>query len=95
MLAMIALAAPLAHAQQHRVECPIEAPAEWKLPKPAPLDQAAVLSQPAGEPIDDSAPPSLVPDRGYARGKVWHNVWIMGDDSSIPSFLSHDSNAVE
>jgi hypothetical protein len=80
MLTMIVLSAPPAHAQQHRVECPIEAPAEWKLPKPAPLDQAAVLSQPAGEPIDDSAPPSLVPDRGYARGNVWHNVWIMGDE---------------
>lgn len=66
--------------QPHRLECPREAPAAWGLAQPAPLDQADVLSQPVGEPIDDHAPPSLVPDRGYARGNVWHNIWIMGDE---------------
>ena len=80
MVAIVALAGPPAHAQQHGVECPTEPPAEWNLHKPAPLEQAAVLSQPIGEPIDESAPPSLVPDRGYARGNVWHNIWIMGDE---------------
>jgi hypothetical protein len=73
--------------QQHHVACPREAPAEWGLPKPAPLQQPAVLSQPAGQPIDDSAPPSLVPDRGYARGNVWHNVWIMGDEPHWSHFV--------
>jgi hypothetical protein len=73
--------------QQHRVECPREAPAEWGLRKPAPLEQPAVLSQPTGEPIDDSAPPSLVPDRGYARGNVWHNIWIMGDEPHWSHFV--------
>jgi hypothetical protein len=71
----------------HRVECPREAPAEWSLPKPAPLVQAAVLSQPTGQPIDDSAPPSLMPDRGYARGNVWHNIWTMGDEQNWSHFV--------
>jgi hypothetical protein len=69
-----------AQAQQRRVECPREAPAEWSLHKPAPLDQVAVLSQPVGQPIDDNSPPSLVPERGFARGDVWHNIWLMGDE---------------
>jgi hypothetical protein len=60
-----ALCVPLAaHAQQkHLLECPREAPPEWGLPKPAPLEQPAVLSQPNGEPIDETAPPSLMPDQ--------------------------------
>jgi hypothetical protein len=66
--------------QLHRLQCPAEAPAEWGSSKPAPLVQPAVLSQPVGEPIDDSAPPSLVPDQAFARGSVWHNIWIMGDE---------------
>ena len=82
LIAVIQFAAPLpGHAeQQHRLQCPIETPAEWGLSKPAPLVQAAVLSQPTGQAIDDNAPPSLVPDQGYARGNVWHNIWIMGDE---------------
>jgi hypothetical protein len=74
-------------AQQHRVECPREAPAEWGLPKPAPLAQPAVLSQPTGQLIDESAPPSLMPDRGYGRGNVWHNIWIMGDEPHWSRFV--------
>jgi hypothetical protein len=69
-----------AHAEGQRFECPREAPPEWGLHKPAPLDQVAVLSQPVGQPIDDSSPSSLVPDRGFARRKVWHNIWLMGDE---------------
>ena len=89
LIAIILFAASLsAHAdQRHRLECPREAPAEWGLPKPAPLDQPAVLSQPVGQPIDDSSPPSLVPDRGYARGNVWHNVWNMGDEPGWSHFV--------
>jgi hypothetical protein len=71
----------------HRVACPPEAPAEWGLPRPAPLVQAAVLSQPTGQAIDESAPPSLVPDRGYARGTVWHNIWMMGDEPHWSHFI--------
>jgi hypothetical protein len=82
LITVIPFAATLpAHAeQQHRLQCPTEARAEWGLPKSAPLVQPAVLSQPTGQAIDDSAPPSLVPDQGFARGNVWHNVWIMGDE---------------
>jgi hypothetical protein len=84
-----ALVVPLsAQAQErHRLACPSEAPAEWGLPKPAPLEQPAVLSQPNGEPIDASAPPSLVPDRMYARGSAWHNVWLMGDEPGWSHFV--------
>jgi hypothetical protein len=74
------LAAPLLAAPPHRLECPSVAPAEWGLPPGTPLDQAAVLSERTGRAIDESAPPSLVPDRGFARGKVWHNIWLMGDE---------------
>jgi len=87
--ALLAAASSVAsHAQQrHRLECPPEAPAEWALPKPAPLEQPAVLSQPNGEPIDESAPPSLGPDQMYARGSVWHNVWLMGDEPGWSHFV--------
>ena len=64
----------------HAVACPAEPPADWGLPRGTPLDQAAVLSQPKGQPIDETAPPSLIPDRGFARGTVWHNIWLMGDE---------------
>jgi hypothetical protein len=74
-------------AQQHPFECPSQAPAEWGLTKPAPLDQVAVLSQPAGTSIDDHSPPSLVPDRGFARGSVWHNIWLMGDEPGWSHFV--------
>jgi hypothetical protein len=81
------VAAPLAHAREHRLECPRKAPLEWSVPKPAKLDQVAVLSQLKGMPIDDRSPPSLVPDRGYARGSVWHNIWLMGDEQGWSHFV--------
>jgi len=84
-LLLVGAAVP-AHAA-HRLECPAEAPFDWNLPKPAPLEQPAVLSQPTGKPIDESAPPSLVPDRGFARGNVWHNVWLMGDAPGWSHFV--------
>jgi|HubBroStandDraft_1064217.scaffolds.fasta_scaffold284991_1 hypothetical protein len=93
LIAVIPFAAPLpAHAEQkHRMLCPTEAPAEWGLSKPAPLVQAAVLSQPVGQPIDDNAPPSFAPDQGFARGSVWHNVWIMGDEPGWSHFVDCQS----
>ncbi|HET6235810.1 MAG TPA: STY0301 family protein [Acetobacteraceae bacterium] len=88
MLTALALAPPPAHAQQqHRVACPIDPPAEWKMAEPAPLNQAAVLSQPVGEPIDESPPPSLAPDQAFARGYVWHNVWVMGDEPGWARYI--------
>jgi hypothetical protein len=70
MMAMMTIAASSADAQHHRIECPLEASAEWGLPKPAPLDQVAVLPQPVCQPVEDRAPPAGVPDRGFARGNV-------------------------
>jgi hypothetical protein len=81
------LAGAPALAQRPRLECPREAPVEWNLPKAAPLDQAAVLSQPVGKPINDASPPSLVPDRGYPRGTAWHNIWLMGDEPGWSHFV--------
>jgi hypothetical protein len=76
-----------AHAQQHRVECPPQAPADWDLTKSAPLDQVAVLSQPGGTPIDERSPPSLLPDRGFARDEVWHNIWLLGNEPGWSHFV--------
>jgi hypothetical protein len=88
MTAMILMiTAGTARAQEHRLECPRVAPPEWGLPRPALLEQAAVLFQPTGEPIDENSPPSLVPDRGYARENVWHNIWLMGDELGWSHFI--------
>ena len=72
---------------QHRLECPDAAPSEWHLPTKAPLVQAAVLSNRIGQAIDEATPPSLVPDRGYALGEVWHNLWTMGDEPGWSHFV--------
>jgi hypothetical protein len=77
--ALLLATAPCVHAAGHRVECPISAPASLGA-NLGPLDQVAVLSERKGVPIDDTAPPSLVPDRGFARSTVWHNIWLMGDE---------------
>jgi hypothetical protein len=60
---------------------------EWGLTKAAPLDQVTVLSQPTGTPIDERAPPSLVPDRGFADGTVWHNIWLLVDQPGWSHFV--------
>jgi hypothetical protein len=52
-----------------------------------PVDQVAVLSEKKGVPIDESALPSRVPDRGLARGDVGHNVWLMGDESGRVHYI--------
>jgi hypothetical protein len=75
---LLVLLAGGAQAAGHRLECPVKAPPEFG---PAgPLDQVGVLSERKGVAIDETAPPLLVPDRGFARGSVWHNIWEMGDE---------------
>ena len=37
--------------------------------------------------LHDSAPPLLAPDRGFARGTTWHNVWEMGDEPGWAHFI--------
>jgi hypothetical protein len=76
---LLLLAAPAAQAAGHRLECPAQAPAEWG-GAPGPLEQVGVLSEHRNLPINDEAPPLLVPDRGFAQGGVWHNIWRMGDE---------------
>ena len=79
VLAMLLFGAGSAQAAGPRVACPMQAPAGLG-PNLGPLEQVAVLSERQGVAIDDTAPPSLVPDRGFARGNVWHNIWLMGDE---------------
>jgi hypothetical protein len=83
----VSVATPASYARPPRLACPPQAPAAWNLPKPAPLDAVGVLSQPIGQPIDETTPPSLLPDRGFARGNVWHNIWLMGDEPGWSHFI--------
>jgi hypothetical protein len=46
-----------------------------------------VLSQPAGTPIDEGSPSSLVPDRGFADGTVCLNIWLLGDKPGWSHFV--------
>lgn len=85
-LAAIAALPAAAHAAGHRLECPAQAPSSWGL-RLGPLSQVAVLSQKTGVAIDDSAPPTLVPDRGFARGNAWHNLWDMDDEPGWSHFI--------
>ena len=89
LIAVISFAVPLSvyAEQQHRLQCPVEAPAEWGLSKPAPLVQAAVLSQPVDQIIDDNAPPLLVPDRDMFVGAYGTTPWIMGDEPGWSHFV--------
>jgi hypothetical protein len=73
-------------AQAARLQCPTRAPAAWGAAL-GPLSQVAVLSERKGVAIDETAPPTLVPDRGFARGNVWHNVWLMGDEPGWAHFI--------
>jgi hypothetical protein len=77
VLSGLALAAvPAAAATSHRLECPAVAPAEWAQPG-ARLSGVEVLATRAGQPIDDSAPPSLVPDMESFRAGTLHQRWQM------------------
>jgi hypothetical protein len=83
---MFALAASHgAEAASHRLECPMVAPAAWGLPN-ARLSGVEVLSARAGEPIDNTAPPSLVPDSESIRAGTLHQRWRMNQDGPGWSF---------
>ena len=87
LAATVVMAAPPVIAREHRLMCPAEAPVDWGMGKHAKLGQSDVLAQPIGVPIDEQSPPSLVPDRGYARGGVWHNVWLMDEEPNWSHFV--------
>jgi hypothetical protein len=77
LAAVVALvAAAPAHAAGHRVECSALAPAEWGTPRAA-LSGVDVLATPAGEAIDDKAPPTLVPDDNTITGNLLNQRWDM------------------
>jgi hypothetical protein len=65
-----------AEAASHRLECPAVAPADWALPQ-ARLSAVAVLATKAGEPIDEAAPPTLVPDSETISAGSLHQRWEM------------------
>jgi hypothetical protein len=65
-----------ADAPTHKLTCPASAPAEWGPAKP-PLDGVEVLSTAPNEPIDDTAPPSLVPDTNVIRKGTLYQTWRM------------------
>ena len=84
--ALVALLVPIlmgdpAHAdvQGHALECPARAPDDWKLPN-APLSGVEVLSSREGEAIDETAPPSLVPDEQSIQSGTLHQSWKMNAD---------------
>ncbi len=72
---------------RHRLQCPSTAPAEWGLGPSVPLARVSVLAQQTGRPIDESAPPSLHPDRSLVVGDVLHNIWVMDDEPGWYRFV--------
>ena len=71
-----ALAADATH---HKLACPAQAPAAWGIGA-HPLAGVEVLSAPHGEKIDETAPPSLVPDEQTRHGRTLQQVWTMNAD---------------
>jgi hypothetical protein len=78
-LAALVSQADGAMAQIHKLECPAVAPAEWQVPN-APLSGVEVLSTPDDQPIDETAPPSLVPDEENLRSGTLRQSWRMNAD---------------
>jgi hypothetical protein len=72
--ALVATAAKAAPA--HKLECPARAPAEWGIAG-ATLSGVQILSQPKGEKIDETAPPSLMPDDTKISGGTLRQYWTM------------------
>jgi hypothetical protein len=82
--AMFCLAAlPWAQTAQaappHKIDCPAAAPADWGVGGAA-LSGVEILSQPKGEPIDETAPPSLMPDQTKISGGTLRQSWTMNED---------------
>ncbi|HET6194833.1 MAG TPA: STY0301 family protein [Acetobacteraceae bacterium] len=88
LVALAALAAGGAAAadSRHRLECPPQAPAEWGGARGS-LVGVDVLSARRGEAIDESAPPSLVPDAQQSRAGTLHQTWRMNADG--PEWVFH------
>ena len=78
MLCLVTMSWSLAAqaAPRHKIECPATAPAEWGI-SGAKLSGVQILSQPEGEKIDETAPPSLAPDETKISGGTLHQYWTM------------------
>ena len=80
LIALVFMGDPAcAEAQDYTLECPAHAPKDWGLPN-APLSGVEVLSAPKGQAIDETAPPSLVPDETSIRSGTLHQSWQMNAD---------------
>lgn len=66
-------------APRHKLECPAVAPAVWGLAG-AKLAGVEVLSAPRGEKIDETAPPSLMPDGQSLAAGTLRQEWRMNED---------------
>jgi hypothetical protein len=77
----VALAAPQV------VECPSVAPSTWGLAPNPRLSGVNILSAPKGTRIDDSAPPSLMPDTQDTYNRTLHQTWQMNADGPDWSYF--------
>jgi hypothetical protein len=80
LLGAAIVAWPLA-AQAHAIDCPATAPASWGVGA-AKLAGVEILSQPKGEKIDETAPPSLMPDETKITGGILRQYWTMNDSGA-------------
>ena len=78
VLTVVAAPAAMA-APADTLECPAAAPAAWHVGD-APLAGVEVLPAPEGAKIDETAPPSLVPDEESLRDGTLHQAWVMNGD---------------
>ncbi|HUB12410.1 MAG TPA: hypothetical protein VMB34_10665 [Acetobacteraceae bacterium] len=70
------MAARAADGPRHKVVCPAGAPVEWQTRGGA-LSGVEVLAAPRGSKIDETAPPSLVPDEQIRHGANLQQIWHM------------------
>ncbi len=77
LLGGVAVAWPLM-ASAHAIDCPATAPASWGVGA-AKLAGVEILSQPKGEKIDETAPPSLMPDETKIAAGTLRQYWTMND----------------
>jgi hypothetical protein len=75
LAALVASGAEAAPA--HKLACPATAPAEWG--GGGKLSGVQILSQPKGEKIDETATPSLMPDRTDISAGTLRQYWTMNE----------------
>ncbi len=79
VVAALAVASPDSAGADPRLSCPAQAPDGWG-PARGALAWVEVLAAPRGAKIDDTTPPSLVPDANEVRDGMLHQVWRMNAD---------------